>query len=172
MLKYKWMFLIALLLALTACTGTINEEQEKAKDQVTEAFQGKAKNANVTKDHLSLYVPHGMEIDESDPNNILLTRGDKLYLLFINPNENERSQVVYQATVESGEKFRVNETFDSKERFGYILIKDLVEDTYELTVGIGGIKLTTETTLKDLADEAGMMMEIVSSVQLKNGEKE
>ncbi|WAA11749.1 hypothetical protein [Fervidibacillus halotolerans] len=167
--KRKWLFLIMLLSLLTACTGTLEEETEKAKEQAVEVFEAKAKNANVEKETLSLYLPHGIEVDETDPNNVILTRGDKLYLLFINPNEDEKSQVVYEATAETGEDYLLNETFQSDDRFGYIVLKEVEEDVYELTVGIGGIKLTTETNKKDLADDAGMMMEIVSSVQLQNG---
>ncbi|WAA10090.1 hypothetical protein [Fervidibacillus albus] len=160
--------LMTVLFLLAACTGTIQEESEKAKEQAMEAFEGKAKNANVEKDTLSLYLPLGIEVDETDPNNVLLTRGDKLYLLFINPNENENSRVVYEATTESGDDFLLNETFESDERFGYILVKEVDEDVFELVVGIGGLKLTTESDKKDLADDAKMMMEIVSSVQLNN----
>ncbi|MCU9614244.1 hypothetical protein OEV98_11795 [Caldibacillus lycopersici] len=165
-----YLLVLLLLLILTACSATISEEQDKAKENAVEAFEANNINPNNSIENFSVYLPSGMDVDESDPNNIVLSNGSKLYLLFINPNENESSKVIYETTLNSTENIRLKETFEKDNRFGFIIINDVSEDLYELTVGIGGTKLTTETDAANIAHEAKLMMEIVSSIEFDKAE--
>jgi len=48
-----------------------------------------------------------------------------------------------------------------------LLIQKLKDDLYEVVVGIGGIKMTTETELSGLSKDAKSMMEIVRSIKME-----
>jgi len=163
--KMVWI-LLPFLLILSACTGPISEEQEKAKEKALEAFQNEPNQPNEEIANMKLYVPRGLEVAESDSNNIVFSEEDQLYILFVNPNEDRTSQVLYESTLASLDKVRLNEKFEEKDQFGYIIIHDVSEDVYGLTVGIGGVKMSTETTTKNLAKDAEKMMNMVASLQM------
>lgn len=171
----KRLFKGALLLAITvfvlsACSANIEEEYNATNDAVAEAFESKAKKVNNQNKVIRFYLPFGFEIKEKTPNNILLKNGSKTYILFYNQQEEPESQVVYNATISTKQKFQFNKTYKNDNRFGFLLIKDVDENLHEVTVGIGGVKITTESKTKSMKSDAKMMMEIVNSV--KNIEKE
>ncbi|WP_062354907.1 hypothetical protein [Bacillus kwashiorkori] len=157
---------VSFVLLLTACSGTINEEQKKARDAAKEIFESETVKANKESEAISFFLPSSMKIESEDANNLLLAKGSKLYILFHNPNEGKDSNVLYDTTLKSAKEYRLNEKFSKEGELGFIFIKDLEEEKYELIVGIGGSKITTETTVKDLADDAELMMRIVSSVTM------
>lgn len=159
--------IIPLLFLLTACTGTIAEEQDKAVDEVKVAFQESDIKPNNKIDDISLYLPTGMDVESSEEYNILLSDGAKRYLLFINPVEESNSKNLYESTLQTIEEPRVNKTFDEKGSFGYIIVSDVEEELYEVTVGMGGIKMTTETDVANLAHESRVMMEVVKSITIE-----
>jgi hypothetical protein len=161
--------IICLGLILSACSNaSIKEEQKKAEERVVELFKGEHKKPNTESDGLNFYMPTGVSIDQSKKNNIILKRGKKVYILFYNPNEGRSSEVIYQSTLEPTEKYRVNKTFtDQDGRFGYLLIRDIAEDEYELVVGVGGVKITTQTDADEIAFDAELMIEIASSIEQK-----
>lgn len=161
-----FLIMIPLLMLLTACSGSIEEEQEKAIERTKEAFQSEMKANNELNDY-NIYLPSGMKVETEDENNILLSSGSTQYILFINPIEGENSTVTYESTLLTSDNFRVNEKFEDENRFGYLLISDVDEELYEVTVGIGGIKMTTAASVNDLAHEAKLMMQIISSIELK-----
>lgn len=164
------LLLLPFILLLSACTGPIDEEQEKAKDNALEAFEKDPIQPNEEIANMKLYVPRGLEVAESDANNIVFSEDEKLYILFVNPNEERTSQVLYESTLATIEKPRLNEKFQEDDQFGYIIIHDISEEIFGLTVGIGGVKLSTETTTDKIAADAEKMMEIVASLQVVDAE--
>lgn len=150
---------------LGACSSSFSEDKTKAKEEVESAFSNKPEKAdNSTKD-IEYHLPFAMEIKEESPNNILLKNGSRTYILFYNQLETEDSKVVYDSTLKQQKKWDVNETFNHDGKFGYMLVKKLKEDQFQLIIGIGGVKLTTETD--NIKKDAGTMMEIANSVKVK-----
>ncbi|EDL62566.1 hypothetical protein [Bacillus sp. SG-1] len=47
------------------------------------------------------------------------------------------------------------------------MIREVEKDQFELTTGIGGIKMTTQSVKDDLVADSEFMMEVVSSVKNK-----
>lgn len=166
-LTKKFLVLITSLLLLTSCSASLSKEKDNAIERASEAFEDKGRNPNHDLETFSLYLPAGMEVESSDNNNILLNSGSNMYILFINPNEGPKSKVIYESTLASTDDFAVNEQFENEDKFGYVLVREVDEEVYEVTVGIGGTKLTTETELNDIDHEAGLMMEIISSIEPK-----
>ena len=50
---------------------------------------------------------------------------------------------------------------------GFLLINQVDENLNELIVGIGGVKLTSQSKTKNIASDAAVMMEIAHSVKLR-----
>lgn len=167
---FKSIFIIvSSIFLLTACTNSsFKKESHIAKKEVKAAFNNDAVKKPTSKSgNVDFYLPFGFEIKEKFPNNTILQNGSKTYILFINHQESTSSEVVYKATVGKYKNIEVNETFKKQNKFGYVLIHRLRDDNNELTVGIGGRKITTETKTANLKEEAIIMMKIVNSVRIK-----
>ncbi|WP_342432659.1 hypothetical protein [Neobacillus sp. FSL H8-0543] len=114
---------------------------------------------------MNFYLPFGYEIKDESPNNIILKNGSKTYILFNNPQEDPASDVVYTATVALFDELDVNEQFKKNDRLGFIIIKRLEKDMNELTIGVGGTKITTQVKTGSMNTEAKVMTQIVNSVE-------
>lgn len=169
MLKpFKLVFLVMLsVLLLEACsTPSIKQESAKTVKAAKTSFHEKAKKTNHKSGNVEFYLPFGYEIKTKSPNNIILKNGSKMYILFVNPKEATSSDIVYKASQEQYKKLAASEKFTLKNQLGYVLLAPLKDDLNELTVGIGGTKLTTETKTASLQEEAKTMMQIVKSVKI------
>jgi hypothetical protein len=156
------------LLLLSACGHSSLKEESKATTKtVKEALNEKVKTPNKKSGEIHFYLPFGYEIKDKAPNNIILKNGSKTYILFHNPQENTSSNVVYNATVTPDKNPDTSEKFTENKKLGFLIINHLDDDTNELTVGIGGTKITTQTKTASLKNEAKVMMEIVNSVSNK-----
>jgi hypothetical protein len=150
---------------LGACSSSFSEDKAEAKEAVESTFASKPEKVdNSTKD-IDYHLPFGVEIKEESPNNVLLKNGSRTYILFYNQHETEDSKVVYESTMMQQKEWDVNENFNQDGKFGYMLVKKLKEDHYQLIVGIGGVKLTTETD--NIKKDAETMMRIANSVKVK-----
>lgn len=153
------------VLILSACGGSYKEESKAAIKTAKTTFHEKAKKPNKKSGDISFFLPSGFEIKDKKPNNIILKNGSTTYILFVNPQEAADSDVVYQSTVEQYGKLDTNEKFTDKDKMGFLTIQQLKEDKLnEVTVGIGGSKITTQTKTANLESETKAMMQIVNSV--------
>ena len=161
-------FVLAVL-ALSACSKISYKEESKAAIKTVKiALNEKPKKPNNKGEDIRFYLPFGYEIKDQSPHNLLLKNGSKTYILFNNPQENFSSDVVYNASIAQYKKIEINETFKDKKRMGYLIIERLKDDMNEMTIGIGGTKLTTQTKTSSLKDEATAMMKIMNSVKTSN----
>ncbi|MGV3465639.1 MAG: hypothetical protein ACO1OT_10135 [Heyndrickxia sp.] len=152
---------------ITGCSTSVKEQQNEATNKVSKAFSAQPKAAKKTTKNFSLYLPFGMTIQKESPNNVIIKRGRQNYLLFYNQKEVENSQEVYKIS-KPNKGLLVDKSFSSNSRFGYLLISKVKKDLYEVIVGVGGIKMTTETSMKNIASDAEKMAKIVSSVKYKS----
>jgi hypothetical protein len=160
------LIIILSVILLSAC-GKSNFETESKEtiEAVKEALNVKAKETNKKSEDINFYLPFGYEIEDESPNNILLKNGSKQYILFNNPQENKVSDVVYKSTVAQNKDLEINEQFKKSNQFGYLIIKNLEEDMNEMTIGIGGTKITTLIKTSSLKNEAAVMTQIIKSVE-------
>ncbi|MEH7115303.1 hypothetical protein V7124_23545 [Neobacillus niacini] len=133
-----------------------------------DALNEKAKKPNKKSADINFYLPFGYEVAEESPNNIILKNGSKQYILFNNPQENKRSDVVYQSTIAQNKDIEVNEQFKESDQFGFLIIKKLEEDMNEMTIGIGGTKITTLIKTSSMKNEAVVMAQMIKSVVNEN----
>lgn len=161
--KAVLLFVMALIL-LSGCSASFKEEQGEALLAVEKAFTEKPKETNKDNKDISYYLPFGFEVEDETPNNIILKNGAKTYILFYNLHENNGSDVVLDATLQQ-KKYDVKEQFQEGEKLGFFLVKKGDNKVNEVTVGIGGVKVTGEVKTNSMTTEAETMMQIVNSVQ-------
>lgn len=155
------------MILLAACGGSIDKEKSIAETNVKKAFQEKPKATNENVQSIQFHLPPEFTIKEELPNNIILQKGTHPYILFYNPNEEAGSKALYELIKEHEDEIVVNKTFSEEDRFGYLVIIKTANGQYEVTTGIGGIKGTTETTAKNVAADAELLMKIVASTVIK-----
>lgn len=157
--------MIIAIMVLGACSSSFSEDKKAANEAVASAFEAKQEKTNNSTKDIKYHLPFGVEIKKESPNNILLKNGARTYILFYNQHEKADSKVIYESAVKQQEKWDANETFQKQGKFGYMLVKKLKEDHFQLIVGIGGVKLTTETD--NIKKDAETMMKIANSVKIK-----
>ncbi|MDQ0272216.1 hypothetical protein [Cytobacillus purgationiresistens] len=111
-------------------------------------------------------MPKGYKIKREKSNNLLLQKGRRTYLLFYNHHEAYDSEGVYDTAIEQTE-YDVNDDFRDDKSFGFLLMKANDDQTNELIVGIGGVKLTAQSKTKNMVEDTRVMMEIAKSVKIK-----
>ncbi|MBT2683977.1 hypothetical protein [Bacillus sp. ISL-37] len=167
MIKFRRAFglIIVGLFLLSACSASFSEQKAEIKKEVASTFESQPEKTNNSTKDIDYYLPSDVKVEEETPNNVLLKDGSKTYILFYNQHEKEDSKVVYDSTVKQQKEWDANETFSKDGKFGYMLVKELKENHFQLIVGIGGVKLTTET--ENVREDAEAMMQIANSVNIK-----
>ena len=160
----KVLFLTLLLTVglLTGC-ASVEDVSKETVTSVETAFKAQPEKTNSENGEVSFYLPSTMKIEKKDENNVILQKGNQTFILFVNPIEERSSDVEYKSI--AAEKFAVDETYTDNERYGYVKAFEIEDKLYLVTVGIGGIKMTTEVKLAEMSESASEMMKIVSSVQ-------
>ncbi|TQS75429.1 hypothetical protein DX933_06330 [Ornithinibacillus gellani] len=167
---------ISILLALAAIVfltirSMETEEQviEKTKDAMEQAFeQPNALQSNYQGEEYSFYLPDELVVEEEDANNIILTNdAGQTFIVFYNALEGPTSMVYYQAAKDSSAL--LYESFSTEDVFGYIRIMSDQDrkNSYELQIGVGGVKLTTYTKQRHLKKDALHMLQIAQTIQNK-----
>ncbi|MGG3560327.1 hypothetical protein ABES03_01580 [Neobacillus rhizosphaerae] len=167
-LKTITIFILSLLL-LSACSdnASLKDESKSAIKTAKATFTEKEKKPSKKSGKIHFFLPAGYVIKSKSANNIILRSGSDTYILFYNPQESTTSDVVYKATVDQYKELYSNEKFTSSEnKLGFITIKHLKDDGLnELTIGVGGAKITTQSETSDLVENTKTMMQIVNSVK-------
>ncbi len=154
---------------MSACSASIDEEQSKTAEAVQKILENPVTKTDQTIGDVSLNLPFRAKIEASSENNIIITKGSNQYILFWNPNEDQSSKLLYELGIEDEEDIVDHGSFEDEDRFGYYIIREINQEDglYELVVGTGGVKMTTQSEAADLSSHAEMMMEIVTSIKFK-----
>lgn len=162
------------ILLISGCNNpSFKEESKAAVNTVKTTFNEKEKQTNKKSGKIHFYLPTGYSIKDQSPNNIILQNGSEIFILFINPQEERTSDVLYKSTVDQYEKLDINETFKNDNKYGFLTIQQLKDDDLnEVTIGVGGAKITTQVKTGKLNEDAKSMMQIVNSVKYPQETKE
>ncbi|WP_339147305.1 MULTISPECIES: hypothetical protein [unclassified Sutcliffiella] len=158
------------LLFLAGCSISIEDATQKSIDAFEQTFNGEEMEATEETDAFHYYLPSQFSVDTETENNIVLTHKEQTYLLFANPFESKDSEVLYDSTKVNYDELQLDHTVLEDGRLGYMLISPVEgekEEFYEVTVGVGGVKMTTVTDTKNMESSTKSMMEVVSSVKIK-----
>lgn len=152
-------------LAFVGCSKTEDQVFKEAEEVVNGIFSEENKvEINYSDDIVSFYLPEHLHIVEQDENNLVLKNGDHVYVIFMNYMEASTSKVFFGSA--QADDALLYTSYERDDMFGYMRILENLDDkgTYELQVGIGGVKVTTNTTLKQLVSESEQLMKIAKSI--------
>ncbi len=162
--KWKFIFLLTIsVLALVACGKSLDKKATSGVEAAREAFHSNDKNHTEEIDGIKLHKPVGFKVDEiSDAQNIVFTKNEETFILFINPNEKSDSSLFYDLLLADKSKDIIEQaTFNDEGTFGFAAVVRSGNGDIELITSVGGSKMTTVTKKENLAN----MMEIVRSIQ-------
>ena len=165
--KIKYFSIIALFVfVLSACSVSESDAIAQSNKIAEETFIGVETNdADQKTNSFSYYLPSGFKVESESENNLLISKGKQTFILFVNPLEASDSKVVYESTVANNESKVLEKTFEDKGRFGFLYVRSLEKDLYEVSVGVGGVKMTTHTDTKNMVESVQSMMQVVESVK-------
>ncbi len=163
--KAAFVFLI-LVLILAGCNTTIEKEKKNTAQTVEDTFKSSDEKGKEEAGNIRFYLPFGAEVEKESPNNIIISKSSDTFILFTNPQEDKNSELLYKMAINDKKDLVKNGTFNDGNRFGYYVIKKIPNTKeFELIVGVGGTKVTTQSKLEDLEDHAEMMMKMATSVK-------
>lgn len=163
--NWFWIFSTILVLAGLIFTPMFINENKNAIDEAAKAFQNKPLKSDNNIQGISIFLPQGFIIETEEATNFVVKKGSQRYLIYVNRLEKKTSKQVYQNVLNTGAHFTINETFKDGYRFGFLLAEK-TDDKIELTVGVGGFKMTTMTTRSNMAADARNMMRIINSIKI------
>lgn len=157
-----------LLVALTACSASPEEQTGEGIKAAREIFQDESAKPNEQIENVELFVPGGFSIQEdSDETNIVMIDNNDSYVLFVNPNEKQNSHLFYDLLqAEKKDVILAEETFEQNGRFGFIAVLPSGEEQYEIIASIGGVKLTTISDEENILKNMKQMMKVLRSVKI------
>lgn len=174
-MKRKWILGLTLSTAiiLSACGQTVEEQASAGMVAAEATFEAAVNETNTTFSQIELYIPNGFAIEQGiDEANYTLINKNETYILFVNEQETADSQLLYGILKEDASKEIISEdTFETDGIFGFSAVMKASDETSELIVSIGGVKLTTISKNKNLDEKLGQMMQIVQSVSVVEQEK-
>lgn len=164
-MKLKTVF--SLLIAAVIIAGC-NVTKEQAIDYAKETFEAgmiaESKEPNTETESFSYYLPSNFNVESETENNLILSDGNQLYLIFSNPEEDELSNVNYDQDNSIEFNTILNKTFITEDHFGYIIVSPFEKDDYKVIVGIGGNKVTTITELTSVKESVENIIDIINSI--------
>lgn len=164
----NWMRILFASLAVTLLVGcsSVEEQVDDGIENARIVFQGDAEKPNEKINNFKLFLPSGFSFEEeSDESNIILSKGKESFILFLNSNELQGSRLYYDLMMADTNLNIIEEnTFEQNGRFGFVAVIENSGDQYELITSIGGIKLTTISKERNIADNLNKMMMIVRSI--------
>ncbi|MER2090938.1 MAG: hypothetical protein ABS920_14460 [Sporosarcina sp.] len=166
--KWKFIFLLTVsMFLLAACGKSLDESASAGVEAAREAFHSNDKNRNEEIDGVKLYKPTGFAMNEnSDAQNIVFTKNEETFILFINPNEKSDSKLFYDLLLADKTKEIIEQaTFTDEGTFGFAAVVKSGEDDLELITSVGGTKMTTMTKKNQVEDNLAKMMEIIRSIK-------
>ena len=157
-----------LAVLLAGCGKSFDEQVSEGIITVQAAFEQQPIEANTKENNVNLYLPDDYVIDPSkEANNYFIHSSDDQYILFINEEEPENSQLNYDILMKSDDESIIKvEQLQGEKHFGFVAVKQFSEKSYELIVSIGGIKLSTVTNEKKIDYKLANMIDIVRSVEI------
>lgn len=158
---------ILVLLLLAACNKSVEERAEDAVERAIESFDEKADMTKEKVANFKMHIPEKFEVkDEEDEQNILLYKGKQPFLLFVNPNEEDDSQLFYKVLKDSQSPTIIAEgTYEKDGTFGFAAVLESDDSNVELVANIGGKKMTTITKNKQMTTDMKSMIEMLNSIE-------
>lgn len=175
-MNHKWIHMVVLfmmMLLLSACNQTVEEQTAFGMEDAETIFNSNPTATNKSIGHIKLYLPKKYGIEKGiDESNYTIVDGKDSYILFVNPNEKEDSQLHYSILKDDSNGEIIKEkTFQTDGVFGFSAVISQSKEQYQLVVSVGGVKLTTISEGKNIDEKLQKMMQIVRSVVVIEDDK-
>ncbi|OLO40207.1 hypothetical protein BTR23_06840 [Alkalihalophilus pseudofirmus] len=165
---FSVIIIVSFFIFMTGCQISEEDAIEAAKNVFFESFStSEVVEANFAGEQVDLYLPRGMEVTEEIDFNVQLERNEQIFLLFFIPFEPWDSEVHLVRDQEFESNATVLEVVEEGDKRGYLVITPAEDGQYKVIVGIGGAKITTISTVANLAESTEMMAGILHTVQYK-----
>lgn len=164
--KIGSLLIVGLLSILLVGCSSIEEDVSEGVAVIHSTLQSEPKEATKQLENMDLYYPFYFEVVEEEDNNVILTDGSQQFILFYNEQEDSKSRLNYDTALEQKE-YLYKEEIETDGRFTYVLINQVDDKLIEVTIGIGGNKITSQMKSNALVDNAKLMTNIIRSVTLK-----
>lgn len=152
---------------LTGCLSSEKDIIDESETVVKEVFLADSEiERNFEAEEFRIYKPESFEFSESRGQNLIFFEDEQPYILFINELEAPNSKWYYDELKQKEDQLHLR-TFETEDQFAYYSVEEKKEGQYEVQVGIGGVKMATETEADDLIDDAKEMMKMVKSINTK-----
>ncbi|MBB5148112.1 MULTISPECIES: hypothetical protein [Ureibacillus] len=167
----KWLLLTIScisLLGLAGCGKSVEEQINIGVASAQTVFEESPREPNKKIGQIELYLPSGYSIKETDDeNNYILSKGKDKYILFVNVNEKEDSQLHYDLLKNNSTKKIVKEQpVELDGAFGFTMVLEHDEGQFELIASSGGVKVSTISNNKHMDNKLVEMMLIARSVEV------
>lgn len=160
----KALAIIVVFALITGCNMSKEEAIDMAKDTFAAGIKTDPQQPNQETESFNYFLPPVLDVEETNENNLILTRGNQIYLIFSNPAEGALSKVNYELDKAIEENPILIDTLNSKETFSYLIVSPYRDDEYKVIVGIGGEKGTTITDVRNFKESVKTIIEVIKSV--------
>lgn len=159
--------LVLCICFVSACTPSKKEAAQGSEKAITNVFKSKQKPKNAEATHFTYYKPSNLKISQKGEHNLIFKDQDKnVYILFVNPKENEKSELNYKTARLEKKQNDILKSFHVGDTLLYISIRPIKDKKVELIVDAGGVKMTTQTSLDQVKENAKMMAQVIQSVKI------
>lgn len=152
------------VMIVSGCGLSEEEVIENISETMHEAFNRQSPEPNKDIENFKIYFPEDHTIIEESEGNLIFDTQDQTYILFYNVLEPPTSDAFYLSEERRG-NYLFLESYQDDERFLYVKVSEVDRD-YELQVGMGGLRLTTQTDLKELEETFNQMVDMINSIEL------
>ncbi|PKR79326.1 hypothetical protein CEY16_06180 [Halalkalibacillus sediminis] len=160
--------LIVVFGLLGACSQSKEEIFNQSERQVKDVFiSSELIEPNTEFKNFNIFKPDELEVLEDGKNNVVFTDGEQPYILFINELEEPNSKWFYNQVIESEEKSDYLTTFENDEEFAYFNVIEKQDESYELQLGIGGVKMATISEKDEIEADVTKMIQMIKSLERK-----
>ncbi|WP_188206466.1 hypothetical protein [Alkalibacillus aidingensis] len=154
------------LFVLTACTQSTEDVLNEADKHLKDVFLSNEQiDTNYSFKQFDIYKPDELEVVETSDHNIIFSNGNQPFVLLINEFESPNSKWFYnQISEEDSLHLR---TYESDDAFAYLHAVEREDENegYEIHVGIGGVKMSTITEVRQMSEDVEMMIQMIKSVE-------
>ena len=156
-----------LVLSLSACGKSVDQQIENGLNLTAMIFSEVPREVTDKVGNFQFYLPSDFKIEKSEDDvNILLSKGDSSYILFVNEQEETNSKLHYDILKNDCLKKIIKEkTFEKDGIFGFSAVAENGDNMYEIIVSLGGIKMTTISSEQNIEENIKDMLKIVRSIK-------
>ena len=170
MIRKNYFFLTAalVLLVLTGCGHTVEEQTDSAIQQARDAFEMNRKQPTESIDGVEFYKPMGFKADVQKEERVFtLSKKSQTMTAEFDPNAKSDSHAFYELLMSDASKVVIQQqTFTDTGVFGFVVISEHNDSSVEVVTGMGPVQVKAIVSKEELTATTEQMMNIARSVQI------